>query len=282
MLRNNQMSLIVLLIIIGVTLYLLSCDNSDKPLKNLGDLEVSSLNAQGNQIVNEVDDAVLNEIVQGNDNAEESEMEESEMHAEAHSETHSEMHDEMHSEFSEEEHVHHAEHPVHMHKKKHTKKHDRKSSKQSELDLDKYFDNCAINGGNLYNENDFSAAPSDSQGASVNVAYKPSPLNPNTCTDCIDFNGTSDNPNTKYKAENYLPQETNNTWFETDFSNAKYDVKNNKLINTDKFAIGINTVGQSLKNPSYDIRGTIPCPKITVSPWMQSTIEPDFNIASLY
>ena len=34
MLRNNQMSLIVLLIIIGVTLYLLSCNsNSDKPLK---------------------------------------------------------------------------------------------------------------------------------------------------------------------------------------------------------------------------------------------------------
>jgi hypothetical protein len=179
--------------------------------------------------------------------------------------------------------VQHAEHGEESHRSRtrHHKKAPKKPSSQSEMDLDKYFDNCAINGGNLYNENDFAPAQSEAQGASVNVAYKPSPLNPNTCTDCIDFSGTSNNPNTKYNSDNYLPQETNNTWFETDFSNAKYDAKNNKLINTDKFAIGINTVGQSLKNPSYDIRGTIPCPKITVSPWNQSTIEPDYNIASI-
>ena len=47
--------------------------------------------------------------------------------------------------------------------------------------------------------------------------------------------------------------------------------------------IGVNTVGQTLKNPSHDIRGTIYCPKIAnVSPWQQSTIEPDFNLKSLW
>ena len=33
MLRNNQISLIVLLIIIGVTLYLISCDKNESPIK---------------------------------------------------------------------------------------------------------------------------------------------------------------------------------------------------------------------------------------------------------
>ena len=85
----------------------------------------------------------------------------------------------------------------------------------------------------------------------------------------------------KYNSRDYLPQDVNDEWFETDFSNAKYQVDDDKLINTDKYVVGINTVGQSLKNPSYDIRGTIPNPKITVSPWNQSTIEPDFNLKSL-
>lgn len=33
---------------------------------------------------------------------------------------------------------------------------------------------------------------------------------------------------------------------------------------------GINTIGSSLKNPTYDIRGNIPNPKFAVSPWGNS------------
>lgn len=40
---------------------------------------------------------------------------------------------------------------------------------------------------------------------------------------------------------------------------------------------GINTTGSSLRNPSLDIRSTIPIEKKPVSPWMNSTIEPDLN-----
>ena len=48
------------------------------------------------------------------------------------------------------------------------------------------------------------------------------------------------------------------------------------------YMIGIDTVGQSLKNASHDIRGTVPCPKINgVSPWGNSSIEPDYNITGL-
>jgi len=85
-----------------------------------------------------------------------------------------------------------------------------------------------------------------------------------------------------YKASDFLPKETNSSWFDTDFSQAKYNLNDDKLINTERYVIGINTVGQSLKNGSHDIRGTIPNPKFTVSPWNNSTYEADFNIKSLY
>ena len=79
-----------------------------------------------------------------------------------------------------------------------------------------------------------------------------------------------------------LPQEVNKDWFESDFSNARIKIGNDNLINTDRYMVGINTVGQSLKNPSYDLRPSPPCPKVTVSPWNNSTVEPDFNIKPWY
>lgn len=84
-----------------------------------------------------------------------------------------------------------------------------------------------------------------------------------------------------FKASELLPNEVNKDWFETDFSHAQVNVNNDNLVVTDKYVIGVNTVGQSLKNASYDIRAQPPCPKFTVSPWNQSTIEPDFNIKNI-
>jgi len=85
----------------------------------------------------------------------------------------------------------------------------------------------------------------------------------------------------KYDAKDFLPKEINSQWFDTDFSQAKYNVNDDKLINTERYVIGVNTVGQSLKNASWDIRGTIANPKFTVSPWNNSTYEPDFNIRQM-
>lgn len=102
---------------------------------------------------------------------------------------------------------------------------------------------------------------------------------PGTPVDEIDFNR---NNVTEYDSSKFLPQEVNDEWFMTDFTTAKYDLNDDKLINTNRYIIGVNTVGQSLKNPSYDIRGTIPNPKYTVSPWNNSTYEPDTNIKPLY
>jgi hypothetical protein len=114
-------------------------------------------------------------------------------------------------------------------------------------------------------------------GTSLNDAFA-SPLPAGADADIVDFKkGNMDN----YDAKDFLPKEINDEWFETDFSLAKYQLNDDKLINTERYIIGINTVGQSLKNASYDIRGTVPCPKFVISPFNQSTYEPDFNLKPL-
>ena len=43
------------------------------------------------------------------------------------------------------------------------------------------------------------------------------------------------------------------------------------------FHIGINTVGQTLRNANLQLRSEPPCPQVQVSPWLQSTIDPDVS-----
>jgi hypothetical protein len=126
----------------------------------------------------------------------------------------------------------------------------------------------------------YSFEPNDNNthsGASLNNAFE-RPVPASAETDVVDLNK---NNVTNYNATDYLPKEINDDWFNTDFSQAKYKMNDDKLINTDKYVVGVNTVGQSLKNASYDIRGAINVPKYTVSPWNNSTIEPDYNIKPL-
>ena len=40
---------------------------------------------------------------------------------------------------------------------------------------------------------------------------------------------------------------------------------------------GINTVGQTLRNANLQLRSDPPNPQVKVSPWLQSTIDPDTN-----
>jgi hypothetical protein len=41
--------------------------------------------------------------------------------------------------------------------------------------------------------------------------------------------------------------------------------------------VGVNTIGQSLRNPNYQLRAEPPNPQVQVGPWAQSTIEPDLQ-----
>lgn len=90
----------------------------------------------------------------------------------------------------------------------------------------------------------------------------------------------SDMSQTDFDVNDFLPQDINNSWFQTDVNNAKNNVDQAALIDVAKFCQGVDTIGQTLKNPSYDIRGNIPNPKIVVSPFLNSSYDPDTNIKS--
>jgi len=128
----------------------------------------------------------------------------------------------------------------------------------------------------------FNFQPSDENifdefGSTLDSAFA-LPLPNNLSNDSVDFKKQNVD---SFNAKDFLPKEVNDEWFETDFSLAKYQLNDDKLINTEKYIIGINTVGESLKNASHDLRGTIPNPKFITGPWNQSTIEPDFNLKPL-
>lgn len=88
------------------------------------------------------------------------------------------------------------------------------------------------------------------------------------------YNSQENNTN-MFDLNNLMPQQTNPDWFEV--IPDPISVNNRHLINVTR-PVGINTVGTSLRNPSYDIRGSPACPKFVVSPWNQSSIDPDVNL----
>jgi hypothetical protein len=86
-------------------------------------------------------------------------------------------------------------------------------------------------------------------------------------------------PEDLFDVDKYLPQEVNDDWFEV--QPEPISVKNRHLINITK-PIGINTIGSSLRNASYDIRMAPNNPKFAISPWLNSNIEPDINVKPLF
>jgi len=79
----------------------------------------------------------------------------------------------------------------------------------------------------------------------------------------------------KFNADTLLPREKNADWFDDPYESTS--VKNTHLINIFR-PIGVNTVQTTLKNPSHDIRGTVPNPKQVISPFLNSSYEPDTNL----
>lgn len=81
-----------------------------------------------------------------------------------------------------------------------------------------------------------------------------------------------------YNVNNLLPQERHDDWFEV--IEEPISVKNRHLMSLQR-PIGINSIGESLRNATHDLRPAPVNPKFVTGPWMQSTIEPDYNTKSL-
>lgn len=84
-----------------------------------------------------------------------------------------------------------------------------------------------------------------------------------------------------FNASNFLPQEANNEWFET-LPDA-IPIENNLLISICR-PVGVNTVGSSNRNPAVGgamLQENIPNPRMAVSPFMNSSIDANYNTTGL-
>ncbi len=82
-------------------------------------------------------------------------------------------------------------------------------------------------------------------------------------------------PKNQLAPQELLPNDPNSKWAQVNPMGAG-DIAGKNFLNAGAL-IGVNTVGQSLRNASWDLRSEPPNPQQQVSPWMQSTIEPDTN-----
>ena len=71
-----------------------------------------------------------------------------------------------------------------------------------------------------------------------------------------------------------LPKDSNSQWAQLNPS-GKGELSNINLLKAG-YHIGIDTIGQTLRNANLQIRSEPPNPQLYVGPWNLSTIEPDF------
>jgi hypothetical protein len=84
----------------------------------------------------------------------------------------------------------------------------------------------------------------------------------------------------KLTAQDLLPKDaTNLKWAQINPSSSG-DIADQNFL-TAGYHLGVNTVGQSLRNANLQLRSEIPNPQVSVSPWMISTIEPDVRSTTL-
>ena len=82
-------------------------------------------------------------------------------------------------------------------------------------------------------------------------------------------------PKDVLKSADLLPNDANSVWAQTN-PNGQGSLTDKNFLNAG-FHVGVNTVGQTLRNGNRQLRSDPPNPQVKVSPWMQTTIEPDVN-----
>ncbi len=79
--------------------------------------------------------------------------------------------------------------------------------------------------------------------------------------------------NDQLTAQDLLPQDKSSTWAQVN-PEGQGTLANQNFLQAG-YHIGINTVGQTLRNANLQLRSEPPNPQVQVSPWLQSTIEAD-------
>lgn len=115
-------------------------------------------------------------------------------------------------------------------------------------------------------ESDYPVKPSEDD---LNEQYRPVDFEESKVpNDCF--------PRDKLTAEDLLPKDAaNSKWAQVNPS-GQGELKNQNFL-TAGYHVGINTVGNSLRNANMQLRSEPINPQVKVSPWSQSTITPDLN-----
>ena len=82
-------------------------------------------------------------------------------------------------------------------------------------------------------------------------------------------------PKNQLAPQELLPNDPNSKWAQAN-PMGQGDISGKNFLSAGSL-IGVNTVGQSLRNANLQLRSEPACPQMQVSPWMQSTIEPDLQ-----
>lgn len=82
-------------------------------------------------------------------------------------------------------------------------------------------------------------------------------------------------PKNQLTAAELLPQDNSSTWAQVNPTGSG-TLKDKNFLQAGHH-IGINTVGQTLRNANMQLRSEPPNPQVKVSPWLQTTIEPDMG-----
>ena len=82
-------------------------------------------------------------------------------------------------------------------------------------------------------------------------------------------------PKEQLKAEDLLPGDSNSTWAQVNPS-GQGELGDVNFLDAGHH-VGVNTVGQSLRNANRQLRSEPANPQVKVSPWLQSTIDPDIR-----
>jgi hypothetical protein len=91
-----------------------------------------------------------------------------------------------------------------------------------------------------------------------------------------DERNASSFPKEQLTAEELLPQDNNSSLWAQVNPSGEGSLKDRNFLQSG-YHIGINTVGQTLRNANLQLRSEPPCPQVKVSPWLQATIEPDLG-----
>lgn len=82
-------------------------------------------------------------------------------------------------------------------------------------------------------------------------------------------------PKEQLTADELLPTDNSSLWAQINPS-GEGSFKDKNFLQSG-YHIGINTVGQTLRNANLQLRSEPACPQVKVSPWLQATIEPDLG-----